>query len=150
VTGRVPDASPAPYRLHAAGDPVAAAADWDRVGCPYEAAMARADSSDPDQVRRAFVALDSLGGGPALAPVADTLRRLGAAVPRRPSAPTRRHPHGLTERESEIAGLVRLRLTNREIAARLFLSHKTVEHHVSAVLAKLGAKTRRELRGSAI
>jgi DNA-binding CsgD family transcriptional regulator len=147
---QVPEPSVPPYRLQAGDDPAAAAAEWDRLGCPYEAAMARADSDDRDDVRRAFVVLDALGARPVLRRVAARLRGLGGAVPRSPSAATRRHPLGLTEREAEVAGPVRLGLTNREVAARLFLSDKTVEHHVSAVLAKLGLRTRRELRSARI
>jgi DNA-binding NarL/FixJ family response regulator len=48
----------------------------------------------------------------------------------------------LTEREQEVLRLLGPGLTNREIASRLYLSPKTVEHHVSAVLSKLGLKTR--------
>ncbi|WP_436499653.1 LuxR C-terminal-related transcriptional regulator [Actinokineospora sp. HUAS TT18] len=50
----------------------------------------------------------------------------------------------LTERERQVLGLVAQGLTNREIGARLYLSAKTVGHHVSAVLRKLGVKTRTE------
>jgi len=50
----------------------------------------------------------------------------------------------LTEREQEVLQLLAQGLTNREIGARLFLSAKTVEHHVGAVLRKLGVKTRTE------
>jgi DNA-binding NarL/FixJ family response regulator len=50
----------------------------------------------------------------------------------------------LTAREQEVLHLLAQGLTNREIGARLFLSAKTVEHHVGAVLRKLGVKTRTE------
>ena len=50
----------------------------------------------------------------------------------------------LTEREQEVLHLLAQGLTNREIGPRLFLSAKTVEHHVGAILRKLGVKTRTE------
>ena len=55
-----------------------------------------------------------------------------------------RQPGPLTAREAEVLALLAQGRTNREIAARLFISAKTVEHHVSRVLAKLGARTRAE------
>ena len=64
-------------------------------------------------------------------------------VPRRPRAGTRRNPFALTTREVEVATLVADGLTNAEIAARLYPSAKTVDHHVSNVLAKLGVGSRR-------
>jgi DNA-binding CsgD family transcriptional regulator len=71
------------------------------------------------------------------------MRLLGIhSVPAGPRTATRAHPLGLTRREHEVLDLICAGLTNAEIAARLFISAKTVDHHVSAVLAKLGAPTR--------
>jgi DNA-binding NarL/FixJ family response regulator len=66
-------------------------------------------------------------------------------VPRGPRPATRSNPRGLTERESEIARLLALGLSNAEIADRLVVSPRTVGHHVSAVLAKLGVRRRAEV-----
>jgi DNA-binding CsgD family transcriptional regulator len=60
-----------------------------------------------------------------------------------PRAATRQHPLGLTQREREVLGMICAGHTNAEIAGKLFISVKTVGHHVSAVLAKLDALTRR-------
>ena len=53
-------------------------------------------------------------------------------------------PAGLTDRQLEILRLVAAGLSNAEIAQRLVVSPRTVDHHVSAILAKLGVPTRRE------
>jgi DNA-binding NarL/FixJ family response regulator len=65
-------------------------------------------------------------------------------LPRGPRPATRTHPAGLTEREAEILGLLTDGLSNADIAARLVISVRTVDHHVTAVLQKLGVPTRRE------
>jgi DNA-binding NarL/FixJ family response regulator len=65
-------------------------------------------------------------------------------VPRGPTPTTRANPAGLTERQLDVLDLVAAGLTNGEIAERLVVSVRTVDHHVSAVLAKLGVTTRRE------
>ncbi len=57
-------------------------------------------------------------------------------------AATRAHPLGLTQRERENLDLTCAGHTDTEIAAKLFISGKTVDHRVSAVLAKLDAPTR--------
>jgi DNA-binding NarL/FixJ family response regulator len=64
-------------------------------------------------------------------------------VPPRPRVSTRANPAGLTNRQLEVAKLVARGFTNAEIAERLFISSKTADHHVSAVLMKLGMQNRR-------
>lgn len=73
------------------------------------------------------------------------LQELGLRrIPRGPQPGTRAHPAGLTPRQTDILALLGEGLTNAEIAERLVLSVRTVDHHVSAVLAKLGATSRTE------
>jgi DNA-binding NarL/FixJ family response regulator len=73
------------------------------------------------------------------------LRELGVhSLPRGPQPATRQHPAGLTERQAEVLGLLVEGMTNPEIADRLVLSVRTVDHHVAAVLQKLGVGSRQE------
>ena len=95
------------------------------------------DSADAADLLEALTLLDDLGAVPAASKVRRTLRRLGVqGVPRGPRRQTRSHPAGLTPRQVEVLELVAEGLTNAEIAERLFVSPKTVDHHVSALLAK--------------
>jgi DNA-binding NarL/FixJ family response regulator len=70
------------------------------------------------------------------------------SVPRGPYRATRTDPLGLSARERCVFGLLQTGLSNRAIALRLHRSQRTVEHHVAAVLAKLGAASRAELRSA--
>jgi DNA-binding NarL/FixJ family response regulator len=83
--------------------------------------------------------------------VGDRLRGLGERrIPRGPRASTRGNPARLTTRELEVLGLVAEGLRNTEIADRLVLSVKTVDHHVSSVLRKLGVDDRDAAASEAI
>jgi DNA-binding NarL/FixJ family response regulator len=88
--------------------------------------------------------LESLGADAVVAKVRKELRDEGIAVPRGKGKATREHAAGLTARQAEILDLLAEGLSNPEIADRVFLSPRTVENHVSAVLAKLNASTRDE------
>ncbi|HVK29290.1 MAG TPA: AAA family ATPase [Nocardioides sp.] len=135
-----------PYRL-ALGDRASDAASWWRLaGDPFAEAMALADSADPDDRLRAVKQLDRLGAVGTADRVRGDLRRDGvAAVPQRPRTSTRANPAGLTNRQLDVARLAARGLSNNEIASRLFISPKTVDHHVSAVLAKLDLPGRRAI-----
>jgi DNA-binding CsgD family transcriptional regulator len=145
LTNGLPQELSAPAQATIAGDHEAAARAWEERGCRYDAALARADSGDEQALRLAHDAFVELDAAPAAALVARRLRELGArGLPRGPRRTTRANPAGLTARQTEILTLVAAGLRNAEIAARLHVTSKTVEHHVSAILQKLGARTRAE------
>ena len=64
------------------------------------------------------------------------------AIPRGPRPATRAAPARLTAREQEVLALLAEGLPNREISQRLIISERTVHHHVSAVLSKIGVSSR--------
>jgi DNA-binding CsgD family transcriptional regulator len=132
-----------PYATQLRSAPRAAAAAWRSLDSPYEAAVALLDGSATD-VRAALIDFQSLGAEPAARIAKVRLRDLGVPViPRGPRRSTARHPFGLTNRQNDVLELLAEDLTNKEIAARLVLSERTVDHHVSALLAKLQVGTRR-------
>ncbi|HEY3530676.1 MAG TPA: AAA family ATPase [Nocardioides sp.] len=134
---------PEPYEHSFAGDWRAAAAAFDEVGCPYDAALALFDSGSEEGLREALERFDALGAVAASARTRQALRDLGArGVPVGARASTRANPVGLTRREMEVLELVVAGLTNAEIATRMVISTRTVDHHVSAVLTKLDVRTR--------
>jgi DNA-binding CsgD family transcriptional regulator/tetratricopeptide (TPR) repeat protein len=140
----LPEWTARPFALHIAGDWRAAAQEWERLGCPYEQARALADGDHQAQLA-ALEIFDRLGARPAADELRERMRAEGVRnIPRGPRPATRDNPYGLTDRQMEILGLLVEDLTNAEIAARLHLSPKTVDRHVSAVLAKLDVHSREE------
>jgi DNA-binding CsgD family transcriptional regulator len=146
IRDRLPGGSAAePYALSLAGDWARASELWDEIGSPYEAALALADSDDHDALRQALAQLQALGARAAAAIVSRRLRKRGVrGLPRGPRPRTRENPAGLTARELEVLSLLAEGMRNAEVAERLVLSEKTVDHHVSAILRKLDVRTRSE------
>jgi DNA-binding CsgD family transcriptional regulator len=145
-----PGELPEPHALELAGEHARAAAWWDDRGARWDAAMTRAWSDDVAELEQARAAFAELGARPAADFVARRLRERGARVARGPRPSTRAHGAGLTAREADVLALVAEGLRNAEIAERLFLSPKTVDHHVSAVLRKLGVRSRTEAGAAAV
>jgi DNA-binding NarL/FixJ family response regulator len=94
----------------------------------------------------ALEALERLQAHRDAAQAADVLRQLGASA--RPAGPPERGT--LSKREAEVLDLLGHGLTNGEIGDRLYISHRTVEHHVGSILAKLGLRSRTEAAAHAI
>ena len=132
-----------PYALQIAGEWQRAAALWDDLRCPYEAALALSESDDEETLRRALDRLYRLRARPVATLVARRLRQRGARdVPRGPRRSTRRNAARLTARELDVLGHVAEGLRNGEIARRMYVSPRTVDHHVSSILRKLNVTSR--------
>jgi DNA-binding CsgD family transcriptional regulator len=134
-----------PTAAELSGDLASAAALWSDLGCPYESALTLAQSEDEPLQRRALAELQRLE---ATAPARIVVRRLRSRgvrdIPRGPYRKTRENAAGLTPRELEVLALLGQPLQNADIARQLVLSPRTVDTHVSRILAKLGARTRIE------
>jgi DNA-binding CsgD family transcriptional regulator/tetratricopeptide (TPR) repeat protein len=149
--GVAPAGAAAPFELELNGDWSAAADCWEELGCPYEAALARADSGAEASLREALAVFHHLGAVPATRAVTQRLRSAGVrSIARGPRRSTINNPGQLTSRQVEILLLLAAGLTNAEIAARLYITPKTVAHHVSAVLGKLGVQSRRQAAAEAV
>lgn len=134
-----------PYAQEISGDWQSAASAWKMLGCPYEHASVLGLYGSKDDQVRALAVFEQLGAAPAARWLRREMRVRGVrGIPRGKRTSTRRNPFGLTRREAEILALLSQGLRSSLIARRLFLSPKTVEHHVSSILAKLGVQSRAE------
>jgi DNA-binding CsgD family transcriptional regulator/tetratricopeptide (TPR) repeat protein len=143
VLSRPPDQVAGPRALQVAGRWREAAAAFDAAGRPFDAADALRDAPQPGPLLEALEQFDRLGAAAAAARVRERLSEMGVTgVPRGPRGTTRANPAGLTARQAEVLTLLADNLTYQEIATRLHVSLKTVDHHVSAVRTKLDVRTR--------
>lgn len=135
-----------PYALMAAGEHAAALAAWREAGFPYEAGVAAVLGDDPEAILTSLPILDEMGASPLARRARGRLRELGVKkIPRGPRRATRSNVAGLTKRQLDVLNLVAEGMTNAEIAERLYLSTRTVDHHVAAVLMKLEVGSRRQV-----
>ena len=133
-----------PFRLTLDGRPSEAARWWHLAGDPFAEAMAWTDSADTSDRVRGVRLLDGLGAIGTADRHRVALRQEGhTTAPQRPRVSTRANPAGLTNRQLDVARLVARGHSNAEIATRLYISPKTADHHVSAILTKLALPNRR-------
>lgn len=140
---------PEPLAAGIRGDWRTAAALWQAAGNPYEEALELTESVPPTEsavgreALEGLEILDRLGAAATARLVRRRLQRLGVpGVPRGPSATTRANPGRLTARQLDVLALLADGLTNAEIATRFYVSRRTVDNHVAAVLARLGVDSR--------
>jgi DNA-binding CsgD family transcriptional regulator/tetratricopeptide (TPR) repeat protein len=149
-TEKVPKGSKTPYSQQMNGDWQDAAVAWERMGCPYEQAVALMESDEPERLLEALTIFDQMGAIPAAAKLRRQLLQMGVqGVPRGPRTGTQAHPAGLTPRQADVLELIAKDMTNSEIADQLFISTKTVDHHVSAILMKLEVPSRHDAAAAA-
>jgi DNA-binding NarL/FixJ family response regulator len=145
------DDIPEPHAGSQATDSPSAAQLWRERGIPYEAALALRDGGSDDELREALRRFDARG---AVATARLTRQRMRArgmrAIPSGPQPATRAHPAGLTRREREVLALICLAKTNSEISTELVVSPRTVDHHVSSLLGKMGVSSRAEAAEQAV
>ena len=140
----LPTTLPEPHARLADGDAAGAAEQWAELGMPFEQALALAEG-DEEEAGLGLALLEQLGAHATAARVRADLAERGVRLGTRgPRASTRSNRFGLTKREVVVLGAIERGLTNKEIGAQLFVSAKTVDHHVSSILAKINARTRGE------
>ncbi len=145
-----PAGLPEPYALQITGDWEGAARAWENLGCTYDQAVALSDSDEEKPLRTALEIFERLGAGPLAATVRRKLRASGVrSIRRGAQESTRQNPAGMTNQEIKVLALLAEGRRNADIARQLFVSEKTVGHHVSSVLAKLGVHSRGEAAAAA-
>jgi DNA-binding CsgD family transcriptional regulator len=147
---QTPERIARPWALQIAGDWDGAAGAWESIKCPYERALALSECSNESSVRSALQIFESLGAIPMAGITRRLLRERGVRnIPRGRQERTKQNPHELTRRQVQVLALLAEGCRNAEIAGRLFVTEKTVDHHVSAVLEKLQVRSRAEAAGVA-
>jgi DNA-binding CsgD family transcriptional regulator len=133
-----------PFALEVAGCWLDAAEVWRQLGCLYDQALALARSGERAALTDAVELFDAIGAVAAAARARSLLRAQGWVVPRRVRPDRRKDPAGLTARETEVLSLLSEGLSDAAIAKRLVISRRTAEHHVAAILSKLGVPSRQD------
>jgi ATP/maltotriose-dependent transcriptional regulator MalT len=133
-----------PYAAMLRRDWRGAADAFGAIGWSYDRALMLSLLDDEAALAEALDIARRLGAEPLARRVAGRMRERGVRVPHGQRVSTRANPAGLTVRQLEVLALLAEGLTNAEIAARLVVAPRTAEHHVAAVLGKLGVATRRE------
>ncbi|MDB5141751.1 MAG: family ATPase [Mucilaginibacter sp.] len=118
------------------------AALWEKWGCPYEYALALFEGSVIDK-KKALMMIKALGANAIYEKMKLEMRASGIkSIPRGIRKTTGSNSAHLTERELGVLQLLKEGMQNKEIANRLFISAKTVDHHISAILLKLDVNSR--------
>ncbi len=141
---KFPDKIAKPYYLQIEGDWKSAAKLWEELRSPYEQAIALSEG-DEEAMKSAVEIFDRLSASATSQRVKQIMRERGIkSIPKGPRKSTLKNPNGLTARQLEILNLISKGLSNNEIGSKLFISPKTVDHHISAILSKLNIHSRFE------
>ena len=142
--GMANEAGPPEFLMEFDGEWEPAASRWAARGVPYLEVMALGFSGEEQAIRTAIEQATTLGAHVVADRLRAQLRDLGHHVRRGRSRTTLDNPGGLTNRQVDVVRLLAEGLTNQQIADRLFISPKTVDHHVSAILTALSVAGRAE------
>ncbi len=140
----IPKVIAEPYLLQITGKWKEAANLWKELHCPYEEALALSEG-DEEAMKNALEIFEGLGASAASQFIKQRMRESGIkSFPKGPRKSTRQNPNGLTSRQLEILNLIGKGLSNNEIGNQLFISPKTVDHHISSIFSKLNIHSRYE------
>jgi DNA-binding CsgD family transcriptional regulator/tRNA A37 threonylcarbamoyladenosine biosynthesis protein TsaE len=140
----IPENVAQPFLYQIKGEWKSAAKIWSQLNCPYEQALALYDG-DEAAMKKALLIFEKLGASAASQLIKQKMREKGIKnIPKGPRQSTKDNIAGLTSRQIEVLNLLKQGLTNNEIAGKLYISSKTVDHHVSAILSKLNINSRSE------
>jgi len=133
-----------PYLFQIQGYWKEAARVWEELHCPYEQALALSEG-DEDAMKKALEIFEKLGASATAQLIKQKMRESGIkSIPKGPRQSTRENFAGLTTRQMDVLKLVASGLSNSEIADNLYISAKTVDHHISAIFSKLNIHSRIE------
>ena len=149
LTGAMDAIDLEPFTTQLVGE-VRAAELWDRLGYRYETALALMETNDEALLRDSLARLSDLGAEAAARLVRQRMRPWHPLYPRRCAYGNQGPPAAADRTRAAILELLSLGQSNEEISASLFISVRTVEHHVSAILGKLGVTTRKGAVGEAL
>jgi ATP/maltotriose-dependent transcriptional regulator MalT len=139
-----------PYQLLKQGKTTKAAKFWNEKGCPYEKAFALSEGNDDDK-RNALSIFQQLSANAVSEKIKREMRAGGIKkIPRGLRESTKANPAQLTNRELDILNLLQKAAQNKEIAGTLFISSKTVDHHISSILFKLDVNSRSKAVAEAV
>ena len=131
-----------PYTLMIRGDCLAAALEWEQIGCPFERALALAEGDEPAKLK-ALAIFERLGARPAADILRQELQARGVKYLPGKARPVRqKYPSDLTTRELEVLQLIAEGLSNPSIAEKLMISVGTVKAHTGSIYSKLGVNNR--------
>lgn len=123
---------------------------WDELGCPYEKAITLLDG-DEENKKKGLMELQEMGATAIFEKAKKIVRAAGIRrIPRGKRASTISNPAHLTNREIEVLQLLQTGRQNKEIASSLFISAKTVDHHISSILFKLDVNSRNKAVAEAV
>ena len=138
------------YQVENKASALKAAMFWNRLGCPYEQALTLFEGNDDDK-RKAISIVQKLGAIAVYEKMKLEMRTSGIkSIPQGMRRSTRCNPAFLTGRELDVLQSLKEGLQNKEIATKLFISAKTVDHHISSILAKLAVNSRAKAVNEAV